>query len=159
MARYAAERENELSCRDATGTNTMAETVAIDRVSVGTGAAPRLQPDLHRQTRNRRRDPAARDGFSLDQSRVAYLRYLRREHRRSQRAEADADHVKVKTEMLQLRLMEKKRELVRRADVDELIDGIAGVTLAALSLRGVRRVVILRSGVASSGSCLTCAPR
>ena len=35
--------------------------------------------------------------------------------------------------MLQLRLMEKKRELVRRADVDTLIDGIAGVTLTALS--------------------------
>jgi hypothetical protein len=72
------------------------------------------------------------DGFPLDQTRVAYLRYLRREHRRSPRAEADADHVKVKTEMLQLRLMEKKRELVR-ADVDALIDGIAGVTLTALS--------------------------
>jgi hypothetical protein len=41
------------------------------------------------------------DGFLLDQSRVAYLRYLRREHKRSPRAEADADHVKVKTEMLQ----------------------------------------------------------
>jgi hypothetical protein len=36
-------------------------------------------------------------GFPLDQNRVAYLRYLRREHRRSARAEADADHVKVKT--------------------------------------------------------------
>ena len=55
------------------------------------------------------------DGFPLDQSRVAYLRYLRRERRQSPRAEADADHVKVKTEMLQLRLMEKRRELVRRA--------------------------------------------
>jgi hypothetical protein len=37
---------------------------------------------------------------------------------------ADAAHVAVKTEMLQLRLMEKKRELVRRSDVDELIDGM-----------------------------------
>jgi hypothetical protein len=73
------------------------------------------------------------DGFPLDQSRVAYLRYLRRDRRQSPRTEADADHVKVKTEMLQLRLMEKKRELVRRADVDALIDGIAGVTLTALS--------------------------
>ena len=73
------------------------------------------------------------DDFPLDQSRVAYLRYLRRERRQSPRTEADADHVKVKTEMLQLRLMEKKRELVRRADVDALIDGIAGVTLTALS--------------------------
>jgi hypothetical protein len=47
------------------------------------------------------------DGFPLDQSRVAYLRYLRRERRQSPRAEADADHLKTKTEMLQLRLMEK----------------------------------------------------
>src|SRR5258705_13936918 len=73
------------------------------------------------------------DGFPLDQSRVAYLRHLRREHRRSSRAEADADHVKVKTEMLQLRLMEKKRELVRQSDVDEMIDGIVGIVLTALS--------------------------
>ena len=61
-----------------------------------------------------------RNGFPLDQSRVAYLRYLRREHRRSPRSQADADHVKVKTEMLQLKLMERKRELVKRDDVDAL---------------------------------------
>jgi len=35
--------------------------------------------------------------------------------------------------MLQLRLMEKKRELVRQADVDALIDRIVGVTLTHLS--------------------------
>jgi hypothetical protein len=73
------------------------------------------------------------DGFPLDQSRVAYLRYLRREHRRSPRTEADAAHVAVKTEMLQLRLMEKKRELVKQADVDALIDGVCGVVLTHLS--------------------------
>jgi hypothetical protein len=73
------------------------------------------------------------DGFPLDASRVAYLRFLRRERQRSPRGEADAAHVAVKTEMLQLRLAEKKHELVRRSDVDELIDGIAGVTLTALS--------------------------
>jgi phage terminase Nu1 subunit (DNA packaging protein) len=73
------------------------------------------------------------DGFALDQSRITYLRYLRREHRHSPRSQADAAHVAAKTEMLQLRLMEKKRELVGRSDVDELIDGIAGVTLTALS--------------------------
>ena len=73
------------------------------------------------------------DGFPLDQSRVAYLRYLRRERQQSPRSEADADHVKVKTEMLQLRLMEKRRELVRKADVDELIDTLAGVVLTHLS--------------------------
>lgn len=101
------------------------------------------------------------DGFPLDQSRVAYLRYLRRERRQSPRSEADADHVKVKTEMLQLRLMEKKRELVRRADVDALIDGICGVTRPhyRACLRGARRVAILRPGAASRGSCPRCAPR
>src|SRR5690348_3993717 len=40
------------------------------------------------------------DSFPLDHSRVAYLRYLRRERQQSPRTEADADHVKVKTEML-----------------------------------------------------------
>jgi hypothetical protein len=87
------------------------------------------------------------DGFPLDQNRVAYLRYLRRERRQSPRTEADADHLKIKTELLQLRLMEKRRELVRRADVDALIDG----PHCRACLRGARRVVILRSGAASSG--------
>ena len=72
-------------------------------------------------------------GFLLDQSRVAYLRYLRRERQQSPRSEADADHVKVKTEMLRLRLMEKKRELVRIDEVNELIDDLAAVVLTHLS--------------------------
>jgi hypothetical protein len=73
------------------------------------------------------------DGFPLDQSRVAYLRYLRRERRQSPRAQADADYVKVKTEMLQTRLMEKRRELVLQSDVDELTDQLCGVVLTHLS--------------------------
>jgi len=40
------------------------------------------------------------DGFLLDQSRVAYLRHLRRERQQSPRTEADAAHVKVKAELL-----------------------------------------------------------
>ena len=73
------------------------------------------------------------DCFLLDHSRVAYLRHLRRERQQSPRAEADAAHVAVKTEMLQLRLMEKRKELVRRDDVDALIDQIAGTVLTNLS--------------------------
>jgi hypothetical protein len=69
------------------------------------------------------------DGFPRDQSRVAYLRYFRRERRQSPRAEADAAHIAAKTEMLRLRLMEIKRELVPWADFDAAIDGIAGVVL------------------------------
>jgi hypothetical protein len=143
MVRYAAETGSELSC-DAAGTNTMPqETVTVEHPPVAKGSATvsasalALHLDCSRTYIAKLEAEGViqrqGDGFPLDQSRVAYLRYLRREHQRSPRTQADADHVKVKTEMLQLRLMEKKRELVRRADVDELIDGIAGVTLTALS--------------------------
>jgi len=71
------------------------------------------------------------DGFLLDQCRVAYPTLAARAAANS-RSEADADHVKVKTEMLQLRLMEKRWELVRRTDVDEPIDGVAGTVLTHL---------------------------
>ncbi len=66
-------------------------------------------------------------------SRLKYIKHLREQHRRSPRVEADAKHAEAKTEMLQLRMMEKRRELVKQEDVNALIDGIAGVTLTALS--------------------------
>src|SRR4051812_8060593 len=47
-------------------------------------------------------------------SRLRYIKHLRSP--RSPRTQADADHVKVKTEMLRLRLLEKRRELVKRED-------------------------------------------
>jgi hypothetical protein len=72
-------------------------------------------------------------GFPLDQSRVAYLRYLRRERRQSPRSEADAEHAKAKAALLRLRIAEKQRELVPRVDFDAVIDGIAGVVLTHLS--------------------------
>jgi hypothetical protein len=40
-----------------------------------------------------------RQGFPLDQSRVAYLRYLRRERQQSPRSEADAEHAKAKAKL------------------------------------------------------------
>ena len=73
------------------------------------------------------------DGFLLDECRVDYLRFLRREHKRSPRTEADADHVKAKTKLPQIKIEEKKRTLVRRDAADELIDQIAGTVLTHLS--------------------------
>jgi hypothetical protein len=72
------------------------------------------------------------DGFPLDHSRVAYLRYLRRERQQSPRTEADAAHVAVKTEMLQLRLMQAQRELVSREAHEAMIDQMAGLVLTKL---------------------------
>ena len=72
--------------------------------------------------------------FDQDDARLRYLRWLREDpERRSARTQADTEHVKAKTEMLQLRLMEKRRALVRQTDVDALIDEIMGVTLTAMS--------------------------
>jgi len=53
--------------------------------------------------------------------------------KRDTRTQADADHVRVKTEMLQLRLMERKRELVRMDEVTAMIDDMMGVVLTAMS--------------------------
>ena len=71
--------------------------------------------------------------FDQDQSRLKYFAYLRAEHRRSPRTEADSEHTRVKTEMLQLKLMRQRGELVLQADVDALIDTICGCVLTALS--------------------------
>jgi hypothetical protein len=65
--------------------------------------------------------------FDQTASRLRYIKHLRSEHRRSPRTQADADHVKVKTEMLQLRLMEKRNELVHRDAVDAMV--ASGATL------------------------------
>jgi phage terminase Nu1 subunit (DNA packaging protein) len=70
--------------------------------------------------------------FDVDQSRLRYLTHLRSAHRRSPRTAADAEHVKVKTEILQLKLAENRRDLVRQSDVDALIDDLGGVVLTAL---------------------------
>src|SRR4249920_2703178 len=116
----------------------MAETAAIDRPSATVSASALAQHlDCSRTYIGKLEAEGVvqrqGDGFPLDQSRVAYLRYLRRERQQSPRVEADAAHVVVKTEMLQLRLMEKKRKLVRQDDVNELIEQIAGITLTHLS--------------------------
>ena len=68
------------------------------------------------------------DGFPLDQSRVAYLRYLRRERQQSPRAAADPENASAKAALLRIGIEKKQRKLVRRDDVNELIDGIAGAS-------------------------------
>ena len=66
------------------------------------------------------------------------LRYFRRERRQSPRSVADAEHAKAKAALLRLRIAEKQRELVPRANFDAVIDGIAGVVLSHLSGMAVR---------------------
>jgi hypothetical protein len=71
--------------------------------------------------------------FNQDDCRLRYLRWLRDPARRSARSEAAAAHPEAKTQLLRIRIEEKQRKLVRRADVDALIDQIAGTVLTHLS--------------------------
>jgi hypothetical protein len=71
--------------------------------------------------------------FDRDVCRLKYLTYLRSERARSPRAAADANHAEAKTELLQIRIEEKKRASVRRDAVDELTDALCGITLTHLS--------------------------
>lgn len=90
-----------------------------------------------------------RDGFPLDQCRVAYLRYLRRERQQSPRAAADAEYASAKAALLRIRIEEKQRTLVRQDDVNELIDQIAGITLTHLSGMAARcsRDMVVRRNI------------
>jgi hypothetical protein len=72
------------------------------------------------------------DGFPLDASRVAYLRFLRRERQRSPRSEADSAFAAAKTRLINLRIMEREREVIPMAEVTDTIDAIMGVLLAHL---------------------------
>jgi hypothetical protein len=71
-------------------------------------------------------------GFPLDQSRVAYLRYLRRERRQSPRGEADADFQRAKAELIRIRVAEKKRELMLTSEHNAFVDELAGLVLTKL---------------------------
>jgi len=57
---------------------------------------------------------------------------LQRERQQSPRSEADAAHLAAKTEMLQLRLMQARHELVSRDAREAKIDQIAGLVLTML---------------------------
>ena len=70
--------------------------------------------------------------FDQDQCRLRYIAHLRAEHRRSPRIAADAEHAKAKTALLQIRIEEKRRTLVRRDEHEAMIDAMAGLVLTKL---------------------------
>jgi hypothetical protein len=72
--------------------------------------------------------------YDLDACRSKYLAHLRAERKLSPKGAADTEFTAAKAELIRIRVMEKKRELVKQTDVDELIDNIAGVLLASLSM-------------------------
>ena len=113
-----------------------AERLVPDDVVTANGLATHLgmsRQNVARLTAEAVIEQRSDGGYDLTASRLKYIKHLRSEHRRSPRTQADADHVKAKTEMLQLRLMEKRRKLVLREDANALIDEMAGTVLTHLS--------------------------
>ena len=127
--RHAAESGSELSCRLPRPRSRKAATVSASALALHLGCSRAYIGKLEAEGVIERQG----DGFPLDQSRVGYLRYLRRERRQSPRAEADAEHAAAKAALLCLRIAEKQRELVPRANFDAVIADIAGVVFSHLS--------------------------
>jgi hypothetical protein len=120
----------------------MPETVTVDGLPVAKGAATvsasalALHLDCSRAYIGKLEAEGViqrqGDGFNLDQSRVAYLRYLRRQRRQSPRSEADADFQRAKSELIKLRIAERKRELMPTAEHNAFVDDLAGILLTKL---------------------------
>ena len=72
-------------------------------------------------------------GFDVDASRVAYLRFLRREKRQSPRSEADADFQRAKAELIRLRIAEKQRHLIPLEEAVSHMDEVVGLFISRLS--------------------------
>jgi hypothetical protein len=72
-------------------------------------------------------------GFDVNASRVAYLRFLRRERRQSPRSEADADFQRAKAELIRLRIAEKQRTLIPLDEAVGHMDEVIGLFLSRLS--------------------------
>jgi hypothetical protein len=73
------------------------------------------------------------DGFPLDASRVAYLRFLRRERQQSPRSEANADFQRAKAELIRMRIAEKQRELIPREEAIADMEQLIGLFISGLS--------------------------
>jgi hypothetical protein len=132
--------------------NTMAETVAINRPPVAKAAVSRrrsAKPATVSASALAQHLDCSRayiskleadgviqrqgDGFPLDQSRVAYLRFLRRERKQSPRSEADADFQRAKAELIRLRIAEKQRHLIPLGEAVGHMEELVGLFISRLS--------------------------
>jgi hypothetical protein len=72
-------------------------------------------------------------GFDVDASRVAYLRFLRRERRQSARGEADIEFQRAKAELMRITIAEKKKALMPFYEVLAHQEELIGLFLTHLS--------------------------
>jgi hypothetical protein len=118
---HAPKREARMVADDVVTANGLATHLGMTRQNVA-----RLTAEAVIEQRS--------DGrYDQTASRLKYIKHLRAEHRRSPRVEAEAEHTRVKAELLKIKVMEKQKQLVKREEADALLDQVAGLTLTHLS--------------------------
>jgi hypothetical protein len=70
--------------------------------------------------------------FNLDDSRVRYIRWLRDSERRTAKSKVDSEFVKAKTELIAIRVREKKRELIELDEAIEVSEKLIATMLVAM---------------------------
>lgn len=122
--------------RDPKPTRDRAARMGVDDVVTANGLATHLgmtRQNVARLTAEAVIEQRADGCYDQTASRLRYIKHLRAEHRRSPKAEAEAEHAAAKAALLRIRIAEKQRELVRQEDVDALVDTLAGIVLTNLS--------------------------
>ena len=71
--------------------------------------------------------------YDQDACRIAYLRWLRAPERRMQRSKVDSDFVKAKTELIAIRVREKKLELMPTEEAIADMERLIGIVLTEMS--------------------------
>ena len=71
--------------------------------------------------------------YDVEATRLAYIKHLREARRLSPRSAADAEFARSKSELIQIRIMKEKRELMLTAECDAMVDEIHGLFMTHLS--------------------------
>jgi hypothetical protein len=71
--------------------------------------------------------------FDQDAARVAYIQWLRSAERRVAKSKVDSDFVRAKTELIDIRIREKKRDLIEFSEALDMGDRLVGTMLTAMS--------------------------
>ena len=78
-------------------------------------------------------DREADGRYAVEATRLAYVRHLREARRLSPRSAADAEFTQAKAELLQLRIGERKKELMMASECYGLLDEVHGLFMTHLS--------------------------
>lgn len=71
--------------------------------------------------------------YDQSASRLAYIKHLRAEHRRSPRVEADAEFSWAKSELIRIRIAEKQGELIALEEAERVVDGVVGLCIMKMN--------------------------